>query len=169
MDNKIAEMIVLDDLPFTHVEDLGFQRLMEEASPQYVLKQRKFYRDLICEEMYSSVASKIESTVSSLIKTCNGSFTIDEWSDSTSGVSLLSLTYHAIDKNFQRQNFVLNAEPLSERHTGDYLETVFEKMLTKWKISLNEVHCVVHKYKESTFSGKSEKCRLLCTPNSDSS
>ena len=131
MDNKIAEMIVLDDLPFTHVEDLGFQRLMEEASPQYVLKQRKFYRDLISEEMYSSVVSKIESTVSSLIKTCNRSFTIDEWSDSTSGVSLLSLMYHAIDKNFQRQNFVLNAEPLSERHTGDYLETVFEKMLTK--------------------------------------
>src|ERR1044072_4626071 len=30
-----------------------------------------------------------------------------------------------------------------ERHTGDYLEIVFEKMLTKWKISLNEVHCVV--------------------------
>src|ERR1044072_110868 len=76
MDNKIAEMIVLDDLPFTHVEDLGFQRLTEEASPQYVLKQRKFYRDLICEEMYSSVASKIESTVTSLIKTCNGSFTL---------------------------------------------------------------------------------------------
>ena len=68
MDNKIAEMIVLDDLLFTHVEDLGFQRLMEEASPQYVLKQRKFYRDLICEEMYSSVASKIESTVSSLLR-----------------------------------------------------------------------------------------------------
>ena len=100
MDNKIAEMIVLDDLPFTHVEDLGFQRLMEEASPQYVLKQRKSFRDLICEEMYSSVASKIESTVSSLIKTCNGSFTIDEWSDSTSGVPLLSLTYHAFNTKF---------------------------------------------------------------------
>lgn len=43
LDNCVAEMLVMDDLPFSDVEDTGFMRLMTEAAPQYRLKQRNFY------------------------------------------------------------------------------------------------------------------------------
>ena len=35
LDSKTAEMIVLDDLLFSHVEDTGFVRLIEATSPRY--------------------------------------------------------------------------------------------------------------------------------------
>ena len=41
LDTKIAEMIVLDDLPLSHVEDTGFVRLIESTSPRYNLKKKK--------------------------------------------------------------------------------------------------------------------------------
>ena len=143
MDQRISEMIVLDDLPFSHVEDKGFCRVMAQATPQYELKQRRFYRDIICEDIYPAVESKILAIISSLTESSKVSFTTDAWSDNTSGVSLLSLTCHAIDEHFQRQHFVLCAEPLSERHTGEYLSTVFNTMLDKWNIEGDDVHCVV--------------------------
>lgn len=63
MDKCIAEMLVMDDLPFSQVEDLGFMRLMAEAAPQYRLKQRNFYPSLICNEIYESVFSEIKGII----------------------------------------------------------------------------------------------------------
>src|SRR5215469_7811886 len=56
-------------------------------------------------------------------------FTTDIWSDSVSGVSLLSLTLHTIN--------------LEERHTGEYISRKFDEMLEKWKIERAYVHCVM--------------------------
>ncbi|GBP71383.1 Zinc finger BED domain-containing protein 4 [Eumeta japonica] len=70
------------------------------------------------------------------------SFTADIWSDSSSGVSLLSLTCH-ITADFQRKNIVLKAEVLEERHTGDYISEVFQSMLKEWGIQKQNVHCMV--------------------------
>ena len=143
LDKKIAEMLVMDDLPFTHVEDIGFLRLMKETSPSYPLRKRKYYRDLICENMYDSVKEKVSDAINCL-KTSGGlSFTTDEWSDNESGVSLLSLTCHGISKYFKRESYVLCAEPLSERHTGEYLSEVFNEMLAKWNLCAEDVHCVM--------------------------
>lgn len=38
---------------------------------------------------------------------------------------------------------MLCAEPLTERHTGEYLSTVFNDMMDKWKVTPDHVHCVV--------------------------
>lgn len=131
LDHSIAEMIALDNLPFDHEKDTGLQRLMEKASPQCF--KTNSYRDLICEEIYSSVEDKITPIVSSLAQTFKISFTTDEGSDTTSGVPFLSLTCHAINDDFQRQHFVPSSQPPS----------VFKETLNKWNISLNLAHCVV--------------------------
>ena len=143
MDRKIAEMLVMDDLPFSHVEDIGFVRLMKEAVPSYPLRQRKYYRDIICEKMYGCVKAKVSDAISTVKDSTKLAFTTDEWSDTQSGVSLLSLTSHAVDKDFQRQSYVLCAEPLTERHTGVYLSEVFNSLLDKWSLSPDDVHCVM--------------------------
>ena len=85
-------MLVMDDLPFSHVEDLGFMRLMTEICPQYKLKQRNFYTSKICDEMYDAAFTKIKSVVNKNKLNCNIAFTTDVSSDTSAGVSLLSLT-----------------------------------------------------------------------------
>ena len=46
IDYLIAEMLALSDLPFQHVEQLGFRRLMDHIIPNYVLKGRKYFTEL---------------------------------------------------------------------------------------------------------------------------
>lgn len=140
IDYLIAEMLALSDLPFQHVEELGFRRLMDHIVPNYVLKGRKYFTDLVCSELYDKVSSKIKNMLQDFEKV---SFTSDIWSDSSSGVSLLSLTCHGITKDFQRKNIVLKAEVLEERHTGDYISETFQSMLEEWGILKQNVHCMV--------------------------
>jgi hypothetical protein len=122
MCKRSAEMLVVDDLPFSHVEDLGFSRLMAECSPQYRLKTRKFYTSIVCNDIYDSVSTKILALVKDLKKDGNKiSFTTDACRDTTAGVSLLSLTAHAINDSYEKVNLVLSAQLLNERHTGEYL------------------------------------------------
>ncbi|CAH0730540.1 unnamed protein product, partial [Brenthis ino] len=140
IDYLIAEMLALSDLPFQHVEELGFRRLMDHIVPNYVLKGRKYFTDLVCSELYDKVSLKIKDMLQDFEKV---SFTSDIWSDSSSGVSLLSLTCHGITKDFQRKHIVLKAEVLEERHTGDYISEIFQSMLEEWGILKQNVHCMV--------------------------
>lgn len=144
LDFRVAEMIVTEDLPFSHVETTGFTRLMKEACPQYKVKKRLYYTALITDDLYVSVFKKIKAILKSLTSDDRTllSFTTDAWSETSAGVSLLSLTCHAIDSNYDRINLVLSAEKLEERHTGQYISEKFQSMLEKWEID-SHVHCVV--------------------------
>jgi hypothetical protein len=71
------------------------------------------------------------------------SFTTDAWSDTSAGVSLLSLTCHAITSDFERMELVLGAQTLHERHTGEYISEIFDDMLVTWDISPSSVHAVM--------------------------
>ena len=66
MDKRITEMLIVDDLPFSHVQDIGFMRLMTECSPQYGVKQRKFYSSIICNEISDSVSTKTKAFLKNL-------------------------------------------------------------------------------------------------------
>lgn len=145
IDKYVAEMLVMDDLPFSHVEVVGFMRLLSKSVPQCRLKQRNFYTTMICTDIYEGVCGQIKKMVCDITET-NGnsvSFTKDVWSDTSAGVSLLSLTAHAVNGDFERVNFVLGAQTLEERHTGDNISRTFNDMLSKWGISRASVHCVV--------------------------
>ncbi|XP_040580767.1 zinc finger BED domain-containing protein 4 [Lepeophtheirus salmonis] len=142
-DRIIAEMFVMDDLPFSHVEDIGFVRLMTEMCPEYTLKDRNFYSSMVCNEMYESAFLQLKSIVDEIQCDCDIAFTTDVWSDTSAGFSLLSLSAHAITKEFERVNYLLSAEPLQERHTGEYISLKFDEMLEKWGIPSRAVHCVL--------------------------
>ena len=75
---------------------------------------------MTCSQMYTFVKKKL-SRISKLTASAKLFFTTDTWSDNTSGVSLLSLMCHAVNDQFQWQNFVLCAESLTDWHTGEYL------------------------------------------------
>lgn len=141
MDKYISEMLVMDDLPMSHVEGVGFTRFMSKVAPEYRLKQQNFYSTLIYTNIYDAVCAQVKTMLSDITNTGNSiSFSTDVWSDTSAGVSLLGFTAHAISSNFERVSFVLGGVPLDERHTSS---RKFCNMLKKWRISPNSVQCVV--------------------------
>ncbi|XP_030765283.1 zinc finger BED domain-containing protein 4-like [Sitophilus oryzae] len=134
-------MIALADLPFSFVESLGFERLMKHLCPSYNLKSRQYYTTFICDKLYGKVSQKILELLKSFEKI---SFTSDIWSDSCSGVSLLSLTCHGITEEFERKMIVLKAEVFNDgRHTGENIMEKLEGILSTWEIPKEKVKCVV--------------------------
>ena len=71
------------------------------------------------------------------------SFTEDAWSDTSAGISLLSLTCHAINSEFERVELALGADPLDERHNGEYISRTFDEMLLRWKINAKIIQAVM--------------------------
>lgn len=56
------------------------------------------------------------------------SFTTDVWSCDVNSDSLLGLTAHWVDGNFQRKSAVLQAHSLDERHTCEYIAMQLVKL-----------------------------------------
>ena len=109
-------MIALDDLPFSHVEDLGFIRFVHKAAPLYKLKTRKYYSEKILPDIYESVCNKVHYLLSNYVKLY---FTTDIWTNNSAKVCLMSLTAHCIDVNFRRKKFVICATELEKTpHRG---------------------------------------------------
>ena len=133
-------MISLDDLPFSHVEDLGFIRFVHKAAPLYKLKIRKYYSEKILPDIYESLSKKVRHFLFDYLKL---SFTTDIWTNDSAKVCLMSLTAHCIDESFRRKKFVLCATELDERHTGEYINEMFHKMLKRWSIPLEKVNVVL--------------------------
>lgn len=141
VDKSISEMVALEDLPFSFVESVGFVRLMKHLCPSYNLKSRQYFTSFICDELYGKVSQKILELLKSFEKL---SFTSDIWSDTCSGVALLSLTCHGITEEFERKMIVLKAEVFNEsRHTGENIAYKLEEILSQWEIPKEKVKCVV--------------------------
>lgn len=141
LDNLIGEMIALDDLPFSFVECVGFVKLIKHVCPSYNLKTRQYFTSFICDNLYGKVKDKIFELIKSFKKIA---FTTDIWSDSCSGVSLISFTCHGITKSFDRKMIALKSEVFNDgRHTGENIAIKLETMLSLWEISKEKVLCVV--------------------------
>ncbi|KAL0869596.1 hypothetical protein ABMA27_005858 [Loxostege sticticalis] len=114
---------------------------MKQLCPSYNLKSRQYFTHFICDKLYGKVSQKILELLKSFDKK---SFTSDIWSDSCSGVSLLSLTCHGITKEFERKMIVLKAEVFNDgRHTGENIMQKLEGILSTWEIPKEKVKCVV--------------------------
>lgn len=140
LDTLVTEMIATDNLPFTCVSGIGFQRLVAAMEPRYKLKTEKHYRT----DMLESVVAKVEKKIKELIAEDAGpflSFTTDCWSGDTE--ALMSLTCHFIDDNWERKQVVLNAKAMSGSHTGEYISNMFISLLKQWDIDHDRVVLVL--------------------------
>lgn len=108
IDKLIVEMIATDNLPFTVVQNTGFQRLVSKLEPRYKIKSEKFYRTELFPTTYEDVRQKIKQLLSEDHAGDSISFTTDCWSGTTE--SMMSLTAHFIDKNWKRNDVVLNVK-----------------------------------------------------------
>jgi len=141
LDKRVLEMIAIGNYPFTIVQELGFQRVVECLNPQATLKSEKFYRDKL-NPTYESLCEKVKEIVS-VAKSI--SFTTDIWTNKAKSESLISFTAHYVDfSTGSRPKIILAAQPLHSDHTGEVICDFFQTTLQTWNIQSNKVHGLVH-------------------------
>ncbi|XP_071052451.1 zinc finger BED domain-containing protein 4-like [Onthophagus taurus] len=140
IDKLVAEMIVLQNLPFNFVEGVGFQRLVQAALPRYNLRGRQYFTNLLCNDIYNKMKLKILDLLKQFEKL---SFTTDVWSEPSANVSLLSLTAHGITNNYEKISIILKCEQLEGRHTGEIIANHLNNILQDWGLSNESVHCIL--------------------------
>ena len=166
LDKLITEMIITDNQPFTVVSDVGFKRFMGAAAPQYSLKSEKYYRTEMLPEVYNKVVEKVKALIQPENAGHALSFTTDCWSGSIE--SLMSLTCHFIDNEWNRKQVVLNTKAMHGSHTGEYIRETFLGMLDDWKISKGRVALVLRDSGANMVKGMrlAEIPDLSCTAHS---
>lgn len=132
----VGEMIARDNQPFNIVNNEGFRRLVAALEPRYSLPSDSYFRTALIPELYDAMSSKLASVLAGVQ---HMSLTTDEWSTSQCTDSLLSVTAHWIDDQWQRRSAVIAARPVEGSHTAENLGGVVKETLSKWGL-MNKVH-----------------------------
>jgi len=140
---KIGEMLAIDCQPISMVEDVGFRQVLKLLEPHYQCPSRKYFTETIIPNIYSGMKEEVVRLINSHDGESYLSFTMDAWSSSVNDTALLSLTAHWIDSQFKRVSAVMNAQCLTEAHTGEYIAAQVLSLLGKWEIALERVHLVI--------------------------
>lgn len=136
----IGEMIVLDNMPFSMVENSGFRRLMQKLASNYNIPSRNFFSTNIIPKMYDNCVNKIKELITGVHSI---SLTSDIWTCSHSNESFISLTAHWVSEDYEYKHVVLHCKHFPGAHTGDNIKEIFLEMLGMWGIDLPTVHVVV--------------------------
>ena len=134
---SIAEMIALDDQPFSIVTNKGFRQLLQHAEPRYTLPSEEYLKQTAVPDLYKSLHEKVAELIRDVHFV---SFTTDAWTTSVSSESLISWTGHWIDDSWTRHSAILQTSHMPGSHTAENIKNKFEEMLTSF--SLEQKVCV---------------------------
>uniref|UniRef100_A0A803MFV7 Zinc finger BED domain-containing protein RICESLEEPER 2-like n=1 Tax=Chenopodium quinoa TaxID=63459 RepID=A0A803MFV7_CHEQI len=124
----LIHMIIVDELPFKHVEKPGFRHFVQVACPQFHIPSRvTIARD--CLKLYYSEKEKLRE----MFKTCQRiSVTTDTWT-SIQRINYMCLTAHFIDNDWKLNKKIINFCPISS-HKGEAIGKAVEACLEYWGI-----------------------------------
>ena len=74
VNEKIINMIAIDNQPFSIVNDKGFIELLAHLEPRYLIPSRKYFNEVMLQQAYQNLTSDISKL---LEKSSNFSFTTD--------------------------------------------------------------------------------------------
>src|SRR5678815_3093985 len=94
-------MIAVDNLPFYFVEDIGFKRLINHVCPQCNIPSRRYFSEEIIQTINKRVKNKITLQLQEIQAI---SLTSDIWTCSYNNESIISISGHWIDQDFQRKS-----------------------------------------------------------------
>ncbi|TXG46520.1 hypothetical protein EZV62_006732 [Acer yangbiense] len=125
----LAEMLILDELPFRFVENRGFRRFCFELCPLFDLPSRRtIVRELY--KLYIDEKIKLKNYFSrSKVRVC---LTTDTWT-SIQNINYMVVTAHFIDYDWQLQKRILSFSQIVD-HTGDSIGKCIENVLIEWGI-----------------------------------
>ena len=136
---KIAEMIALDYLPFSIVENTGFKRLMEEVQPRYAIPSRKHFTTTVIPDMGIRVRTKIMHAIESAAGPIYA--TTDIWT-SRQNVSYMSLTAHFLSWSKGELNptfFVLGCSQFEVAHTSAHILKEVKRQELSWGVKFSGI------------------------------
>ena len=127
----IAQMVAVDDQPFSIVSNDGFRALIGALEPRYKLPSESYLRQTAIPELYRSLKAEVATKVA---KVKFISLTTDTWTTSMCSESLMSLTGHWLDDGFTRQSAILQTSHLPGSHTAANIKDKFSEMVNTWKL-----------------------------------
>lgn len=127
---ELAKMIIIDELPFKHVEGVGFKGFMSRAQPRLKIPSRvTVAKD--CMELYKEEKVILRSLLS--LNQQMVSLTTDTWT-SIQNMNYMCVTGHFIDEGWELQKKILGFG-LIANHRGDTIGKALEKCLKDWGIT----------------------------------
>ncbi|KAM5546469.1 zinc finger BED domain-containing protein RICESLEEPER 2-like [Rosa sericea] len=122
-----CKMIVVDELPFSHIEKPGFRHFCEVAIPHWTVPSRRaIVRKFL--ELYDEKKEELKMELSKH-RVC---LTTDTWT-SVQNVNYMVLTAHFIDNGWKMHKRILNFCVISN-HQGTTIGKMLETCLVQWKI-----------------------------------
>ncbi|PRQ18380.1 putative transcription factor/ chromatin remodeling BED-type(Zn) family [Rosa chinensis] len=122
-----VEYIILDELPFSHVEGEGFRRFMGRALPYWRIPSRKIIaKDVL--QLYLGEKEKLMDQLSRY----RLSLTTDTWT-SIQNINYMVLTAHFIDDNWVLHKRILIFCVIPS-HKGEAIAKLLEDCLLEWGI-----------------------------------
>ena len=121
MKNKLIRWIVINQHPFTIVEEPSFIELVHSLCPNAKLFSADIVKRKIME-LYNANISQIQK----FLQETPGklSFTMDIWT-SPSAKAFLAITTHYIDKNWKLQNILVDFIQIFGSHSGENIKDAF--------------------------------------------
>ena len=123
--------IVVDQQPFTIVDNSSFQKFMSSIQPRYKLLSRHTLKGMVmtkfkaaCEEVHNYLQ----------LSTSKVSLTMDMWT-SISSLGILAITIHYVNDNWQFEHFVLDVLYIPSPHDAQTIKNAILKITNKLNIT----------------------------------
>ncbi|XP_031103227.1 zinc finger BED domain-containing protein RICESLEEPER 2-like [Ipomoea triloba] len=123
----LAEMILIDELPFRFVEGQGFRKFILVACPRFKIPSRW----TISRDIYQ-IFSDERVNLNKLFRTsCQRvSITTDTWT-SVKRINYMCITAHFIDNQWKLHKKIISFVPVTS-HRGEYIAKALETCLLEW-------------------------------------
>ncbi|KAK9286316.1 hypothetical protein L1049_014706 [Liquidambar formosana] len=127
--NALARMIIIDELPFKHVEREGFRYFVQTLNPKFKFVGRLTVAN-DCLQLYANEKIKLKEFLNNSVERV--SLTTDLWT-SLQNISYMCLTAHFIGKDWKLHKRILNFCVVSS-HKGEAIGNAVELCLSHWGI-----------------------------------
>ncbi|KAM3284266.1 zinc finger BED domain-containing protein RICESLEEPER 2-like [Capsicum chacoense] len=125
----LVKMIIVDELPFSFVENEGFKKFMSIAKPLFRIPSRRIItRD--CYDVYGELRLSLKKSFGEIQPRVY--LTIDVWI-LVQRINYMCLTAHFIDGDWVLHKRILNFCPITS-HKGEHLSECISNCLLDWKL-----------------------------------
>ncbi len=138
IDNLIAEMIVLDNLPLTILQREGFRKLISFLAPTYKIPSYEKMRDTIIPSIYSRIVEGVKEVLNS----CDvATIMLDLWS-SNSMVGFMGVSCSSVTADYIPFTCFLNMKEMPQNHTAEAILSESECVVSDWGLN-GKVCCLI--------------------------
>lgn len=123
--------VIIDQQPFTIVNNLSFQKFMSSIQPRYKLPSRNTLKEMIIKKFEIAQIEVLNYLQQSTSKV---SLTIDMWT-SISALGILAITIHYINDSWQFEHFVLDVSYIPSPHDALTIKNAVLKITDELNIT----------------------------------